>query len=62
MSDIPPAVASWRDQFDAPARLEWKANRPTMHTKLKAFSRLSPEAGRNYFTAAGYKDDACASD
>ncbi len=27
----------------------------------KAFARFSPEECRNYFTAAGYEDDACAS-
>src|ERR1700709_2163718 len=27
----------------------------------KAFTRFSPEESRNYFTAAGYEDDACAS-
>ncbi|WP_409518563.1 IS630 family transposase [Methylobacterium sp. PvR107] len=27
----------------------------------KAFTRFSPEECRNYFTAAGYEDDACAS-
>ena len=27
----------------------------------KAFTRFSPEECRNYFAAAGYEDDACAS-